>query len=469
MAETIAPASQEKLDLGGSSDRSAAMTPVYVIGHLNPDTDAIAAAMGYAWLLRERDGLNAIAARAGGLNPQTAWVLKTVGLEPPRLMSDASPRFERIARTLPPILPDRPLREAWAVAATGRTAAPVVASNGQPLGLVTGDSVFRFLSRQMDQRLDLDNVSVSRLLSVPCRDAMDGDGPRFQLGMRVRDGRARVVRDERDDFIVTRDDDTYFGVVRSPDVLNPPRLRLILVDHNEPAQALGALDEADLVEVLDHHRLGNPPTNLPIPFTTDPVGSTSTLVSERMTTAGLQPVAPLAGLLLAGLLSDTLILRSPTTTERDRQAANRLGGWALGPGRLPFDGWQAFGEAVLAAGEGFAVRSIESILNDDLKLYEGGGVKFGIAQAELANLHELADRLPEVQGGLQALCASKGLDLAVLMVTDVVRGSSRLVLAGEQGALSDLSYKRLPDGTLDAPGVVSRKKQLLPAILGLVS
>jgi manganese-dependent inorganic pyrophosphatase len=469
MAEATARAVEKMPAAGQPADRPAGIAPVYVVGHLNPDTDAIAAAMGYAWLLRERDGLNAIAARAGALNGQTAWVLKTVGLEPPRLISDASPRFERIARTLPPILPERPLREAWAVAATGRTGAPVVAADGRPLGLVTGDSVFRFLSRQMDQRLDLDNVAVSRILSVPCREAMDADGPRFPAGMRVRDGRARVVREERDDFIVIREDDTYFGVARTPDVLNPPRMRLILVDHNEPAQALGALDEADLVEVLDHHRLGNPPTNLPIPFTTDPVGSTSTLVSERMAAAGLQAPMSLAGLLLAGLLSDTLILRSPTTTERDRQAAARLGARALGQGGLSFANWQAFGEAVLAAGAGFAVRSIESIVNDDLKLYEGSDVRFGIAQAELANLHELADRLPDVRRGLEALRDSKGLDLAVLMVTDVVRGSSRLVLAGEQGALSDLPYKRLPDGTLDAPGVVSRKKQLLPAILGLVS
>src|SRR3954453_16513180 len=95
-----------------SPDRSAVITPVFDIGHLNPDTDAIAAAMGYAWLLGERDGLNAIPARAGALNPQTAWGFKTLGLEPPRLVIDASPRFERIARTLPPIAPDRPLREA---------------------------------------------------------------------------------------------------------------------------------------------------------------------------------------------------------------------------------------------------------------------------------------------------------------------------------------------------------------------
>ncbi len=451
------------------TDRSA-IDPVHVIGHLNPDTDAIAAAMGYAWLLRERDGANALAARAGALNSQTTWVLKTVGLEPPRLVADASPRFERIARTLPPILPDRPLREAWAVAAGGHSAAPVVGPDGLPLGLVTGDSVFRFLSQQMDERIDLENVSVARILAVPCRSAMDSDVPRFPLTMRVRDARARVVRDERDDFLVIREDGTYLGVCRSPDVLNPPRMRLILVDHNEPAQALGALEEADLVEVLDHHRLGNSPTNLPIPFTVDPVGSTSTLVSERIMAAGLQPPAPIAALLLAGLLSDTLILRSPTTTARDRHAADRLAKWGLLPPVAPFENFQAYGEAVLAAGAGLAVRSMEAILNTDLKLYEGGDMTFGIAQVEVPNLHELDGRLGEINLGLAALAEARGLGLAVLMVTDVVRGTSRLVLAGKQApVLDELPYHRLPDGTLDAPDVVSRKKQLLPAILGLVA
>ncbi|MCC7361115.1 MAG: DHH family phosphoesterase [Anaerolineales bacterium] len=451
------------------TDRGA-LEPVHVIGHLNPDTDAIAAALGYAWLLCERDGLNAIAARAGALNAQTAWVLKTVGLEPPRLLTDASPRFERIARTLPPILPDRSLREAWAVASGGHSAAPVVNSAGQPLGLVSGDSVFRFLSRQMDDRIDLDNVSVARILAVPCASAMDADVPRFPLTMRVRDGRARVVREERDDFLVTREDGTYFGICRSPDVLNPPRLRLILVDHNEPGQALGALEEADLLEVLDHHRLGNSPTTLPIPFTVDPVGSTSTLVCERMWLAGRQPPAPLAALLLAGLLSDTLILRSPTTTARDHLVAERLAGWGLQPPLDTFGTFQRYGEALLAAGAGLAVRPVESILNTDLKLYEGGGVHFGIAQVEVANLHELDDRLAEINAGLAALAEARGWGLAVLMVTDVVRGASRLVLAGRQAAaLEELPYRRLPDGTLNAPDVVSRKKQLLPAILGLLS
>jgi manganese-dependent inorganic pyrophosphatase len=444
------------------------LSPVYVIGHLNPDTDAIASAMGYAWLLRERDGKNAIAARAGAANPQTAWVLKTVGLEPPPYVADASPRFERITRTLPPILPDRPLREAWAVAAASRSAAPIVDASGMPLGLVTGNSVFQFFSRQMEERIDLDNVSVARVLSVPCRETMDTDVPRFPLSMRVRDGRGRVVREERDDFLVTRDDGTYFGICRSPDVLNPPRMQIVLVDHNEAAQAIGALEEADLIEVLDHHRLGNAPTKAPIPFTVDPVGSTSTLVSERIAAASLVPPQNIAGLLLAGLLSDTLVLKSPTTTERDRDAAARLADWALSSDSLPYDSYQSFGEAVLAAGAGLAVRDVESVVNSDLKLYEGGGIKFGVAQVEVASLLEVGERLDEIRAGLAGLCKSRGLGLAVLMVTDVVRGASRLVLAGHTDRLNDLPYTRLPDGTLDAPDLVSRKKQLLPAILGLL-
>lgn len=444
------------------------LAPIHIIGHQNPDTDAIASAVGYAWLLRERDGINAIAARAGAVNPQTAWVLKTVGMEPPPYLADASPRFERIAHTLPPILPDRPLREAWAVASANRSGAPIVDAAGKPLGLVTGNSVFQFFSKRMDERLDLENVSVARILSIPCQEAMDADVPRFPLSMKVRDGRSRVVREERDDFIITREDGTYFGICRSPEVLNPPRMQIILVDHNEAGQAIGSLDEADLIEVLDHHRLGNPPTKIPIPFTVDPVGSTSTLVSERIAAANLRPPMAVAGLLLAGLMSDTLILKSPTTTHRDQLAAERLGGWALEGGQLAFANFEEFGSAVLSAGAGLAVRDVESIVSSDLKVYEGGGIKFGVAQVEVANVNELKSRLAEISTGLEALCRAKGFELAVLMVTNVVRGASRLVLAGQTARLNDLPYKRLPDGTLDAPDLVSRKKQLLPAILGLL-
>ena len=367
-------------------------------------------------------------------------------------------------------MPDRPLREAWAVASAGNTGAPVVGADGIPLGLVTGNSVFQFFSRKMEERLDLGNVSVARMLSEPCSEAVDAEGPRFPLNMRVRDGRSRVVREERNDFLVVEESGKYFGICRSPDVLNPPRLQLILVDHNEAGQAIRALDEADLLEVIDHHRLGNPPTRMPIPFTIDPVGSTSTLITERILTAGCKPPPKLAGLLLAGILSDTLILKSPTTTPRDKTAALWLGDnfFAGTEGAFPFNDIVSYGNAIQMASTGMAKRKAVEIVTTDLKLYETDSAKFAVAQVEVPNLLEINERLEEIVGEMKDQRKARGLDLFILMVTDVVRDSSRLVMVGETGRLEEMPYTCLPDGTLEAVGVVSRKKQLLPVLLDLL-
>ena len=269
------------------------LNPIYIAGHLNPDIDSIASAMGYAWLLHERDGKNAIAVRTGSLTAQTSWLLQTLGLEPPMLLNDASPRFNRIARPLPPILPDRPLHEALSIISSYSIGVPIVGSDNVPLGLVTGGSVFKLLSNQIRTLVDFEKVSVATLLSIKCRESMDPEVPRFPLSMRVSDARRKVLNEERNDFIVTRDDGTYFGVCRSPDVLTPPKMQLILVDHNEVSQSIRALEEAELIEVIDHHRVGTQSTITPIPFYIDCVGSTSTLISERIIASGLMPHLPL--------------------------------------------------------------------------------------------------------------------------------------------------------------------------------
>src|SRR5512137_1224827 len=122
---------------------------IYVIGHVNPDTDTIAAAMGYAWLLRERDGGEFIAARAGATNPQTSWVLKRLNLDAPILLNDASPRFEAVTRRLDTTLPEAQLRDAWAIASRTWGLAPVVDADGAPFGLVTGASLFSFVNEMV--------------------------------------------------------------------------------------------------------------------------------------------------------------------------------------------------------------------------------------------------------------------------------------------------------------------------------
>jgi manganese-dependent inorganic pyrophosphatase len=242
-----------------------------------------------------------------------------------------------------------------------------------------------------------------------------------------------------------------------------------MVDHNEARQALAHLEEAELLEILDHHRLGNPSTHVPIRFTADIVGSTSTLVSEKIEEVGLSAPPKIAGVLLAGLLSDTLILTSPTTTERDRAAAKRLGRWAFVHGApLADETVQSYGEKVLSAGAGLSSRAPEEIVSTDMKLYEGGNYRFAVAQAEVTDLQELAKHLENLKSALEDLRAKQAVDFAMLMVTDVVRGSSQLLIVNEPPELNDLPYPRQNAGTRLAKGVVSRKKQLLPVVLGLL-
>jgi len=442
---------------------------VYVIGHVNPDTDSIASAIGYAWLLRERDGVNAIPARSGPINRQTAWVLKELELEPPILFNDASPRFDSVMRHLDTVTSDQPLSEAWAILNRTGGIAPVVNADGTPYGLITGKSLFKFLSRQMGPRPRDKDLTLADLLEVPCKEAAETEIARYSASTRIRDVIRRLLRDEVDEFWVLDEKQRYLGICIQRDLLDPPRMKIILVDHNEPQQALGSLNEAELVEILDHHRLGNPMTHEPIRFTVDVVGSTSTLVSEQIEDAGLKPPSGLSGLMLAGLLSDTLLLSSPTTTPRDHDAAERLARWAFVWGSaLEKETIETFGQKVLAAGTGLSSRDPMDVVTTDLKKYETGTANFAIAQAEVSDLYELNEYLEPLRNALQELKERNSLDFAMLMVTDIVQGDSRLVMVDAPMVLDELPYRPLRDDTRLAKGVVSRKKQLLPVVLSLL-
>lgn len=441
---------------------------IYVVGHINPDTDSVASAMGYAWLLRERDGMNTVAARAGALNPQTSWVLKTLGLDAPYLLTDASPRFESVMQRLDSLRPEAHLGSAWTLASRTGGLAPIVNEDGTPYGIVNGMSLFKYFSDTLGPRPG--DTTVREMMSAHCKDAADTNVPKFQANAHIRDSLNRILRADIDDYWVVDEHGLYVGIARQRNILNPPRLKIILVDHNEPRQSIAALEEAELLEILDHHRLGNPYTHQPIRFTVDVVGSTSTLVTEQTAEAGLSAPPAIAGALLSGLLSDTLILTSPTTTERDHAAAERLARWAfVGGSPLKGETVASYGNAILSAGAGLSNRKPEEIVSTDIKPFEGGGFKFAVAQAEVTDIMQLTEHLTPLTKALDELRDKRGLDFAMLLVTDVVRGTSRLLLSSSAPPiLDDLPYPPLPDGTRDAAGVVSRKKQLLPAVLGLL-
>jgi len=443
--------------------------PIYVIGHVNPDTDSIASAIGYAWLLKSRDNADVIAARSGVINQQTSWVLNYLDIEVPFLLSDASPRFESIALHFDTTSPEKPLREAWAIASKTGGIAPVINSDATPFGIITGASLFKLINQMVGPVPGKNEVTLNEIYALPCEQAADTNIEKFNKNARIRDVLKKILREEHNEFWVIDDKGKYFGIVRQSELTNPPRLQLILVDHNEAQQAVSALEEADLIEILDHHRLGNPPTNAPIKFSIEPVGSTSTLVTERIIEAGLAAPSEIAGLLLAGIVSDTLNLISPTTTGRDKEALNRLARWAFNPSsKLKNDSVDSFAKKILQAGTGLSSRPPDEIVKGDLKTYTAGGFKFGIAQAEVSDLYELDKFLDPLSESLKKLRESKGLDFAVLMITDVVRGSSRLLFENAPPILDDLPYRKNTDGTLIAKDIVSRKKQLVPTLLSLV-
>ncbi len=442
---------------------------IYVVGHVNPDTDSISSAVGYAWLLRERDGKDTVAARSGVINKQTSWILNFLGIEVPYLLTDASPRFESVARRYDTAQPDHPLSHAWAIASRTGGIAPIVKEDGTPYGLVNGTSLFHLLDQLVGPKPERKQITLKEILDLPCAQAADLDTDQFNKNTRIRDLLKKVLREERNEFWVVDDDGKYIGVVRHRDLLNPPRIKLVLVDHNEAQQAVSALEEADLIEILDHHRLGNPPTNAPIKFTVEPVGSTSTLVTEQIIEAGLAPPPEIAGLLMAGIISDTLNLISPTTTERDQKALQRLSRWAINhSSKLKDETIDSFAEKVLAAGTGLGSQPPDEIVSSDIKVYTSGEHKFIISQVEVSDTYELDKYLEPLSEALKRLRESKGLDFAVLMITDVVRGSSNVLMENPPAILADLPFVRNPDGTLSAKDLVSRKKQLVPAILSLL-
>ncbi|NOH02376.1 MAG: hypothetical protein HND47_10710 [Chloroflexi bacterium] len=329
---------------------------------------------------------------------------------------------------------------AWTLASRTGGLAPIVNEDGTPYGIINGLSLFKYFTETLGPRPG--DTTVREMMSAPCKDAANTAVPKFQANAHIRDSLNRILRDEIDDYWVVDENGLYLGIARQRNLLNPPRLKIILVDHNEPRQSIAALEEAELLEILDHHRLGNPYTHQPIRFTVDVVGSTSTLVTEQAAEAGFSAPPAIAGALLSGLLADTLILTSPTTTARDHAAAEKLARWAfVGGSPLKGETVESFGKAVLSAGAGLSNRKPEDVVSTDIKPYEAGGFKLAIAQAEVTDLMQLSEHLEPLTKALNELRDKRGLDFAMLLVTDVVRGSSRLLVSSDYPPiLNDLPY-----------------------------
>lgn len=440
---------------------------VLVIGHRNPDMDAIASAIGYAWYLNEVSTSNThyIAGRTGEPNAQTKFALERFQAEAPELVTDVRARLADVMEDLAPVQKDQPILNACQNVASTRRPVPVIDADHKPVGLLTSTQLFAKLGDALTSAAALWSA-----LENQADDAVEDTGIIVNADEFVQEVTAQLLRVDQDDFLVVDADGRYVGLLHKSALFTPPHRRVVLVDHNEVGQAVSGLAEAELFGVLDHHRISSLPTSTPITFKVEPVGSTSTLVTEEAYAAGLRVPASIAGLLLSGILSDTLTFRSPTVTERDKKAAAKLAVWAglaaEGASSEEIDAAiQAYGQELLAAGAGLGSRTGIEIVNTDVKYYEVGALKSGLAQVEVTGFTEITARLDELKDVLSGMLTNEQLALALLMITDIVTGNSRLLVVGQPRVIAALPYPTLSENLLDAPGVMSRKKQLLPAVL----
>jgi manganese-dependent inorganic pyrophosphatase len=275
--------------------------------------------------------------------------------------------------------------------------------------------------------------------------------------------RDKVQEASQDLFPVLDEENKLFGVFAKSDMIDPQPARLILVDHNEFGQAVQGSNEAHILEVLDHHRIGGGlNTREPIRFINDIVGSTCTMVARLYRQKAIMPEPSIALCMASGIISDTLFLQSPTTTDVDRD----LLGWLRH--YVPVD-LDEYAREFFAEGSTLSISSPEDILASDRKVYQENDWTISISQAEELGMERFWERKKDLYEALEAYVQSCPEHFACLMITDISTQSSYLLTAGEPKIIENIEYPAVEKNLFDLPGVVSRKKQLLPQLMWILN
>ena len=545
----------------------AGKLPVYVIGHQNPDTDAICSAIGCAELLRLTRYPDAVAACCGGLNPRTRWVLQRAGLPAPHLIMDLRPTAETVCRedVIQAFEHETFLDVYQRMERAEIRTIPITDAAGHLTGLASIQDLLKLLLHNIEDKMEARRVrttiaNIARTLEgqIVCGTDLDketdfiltvsasseetvedrlheypreqlvvvvGDRPevhRMALNVKVRaivlTGGAQLTADLlaqaqqegcavlschhdtasttqlircsrriadavertfksfgakthianiRSDIqhttqtlfpVIREDTGKLIGVFSKSDLLEPPRQRLVLVDHNELSQAVPGAADANILEVLDHHRLGgNLVSREPIRFINEPVGSTCTIVARLYQLAALRPSPSVAICLCAGLISDTLNLTSPTTTSTDREVL----AWLAGQAGIVVS---EFSKDFFAAGSLLCSSPAEVILNTDRKEFVENGWSISISQIEELNLEHFESRAHDLRTALAELAERRESDFACLIITDISRHYSLLLTTGSQSVIDEIDFPHLGPDLFEMDGIVSRKKQFFPFI-----
>ena len=545
---------------------------VNVIGHLNPDTDSICAAISYAYLKNEIDGTNRgegadsgyEARRAGAVNRETAYALQHFGFEEPRLITSVAPQIKDIDITpLVSVDGETSLHVAWNLMrdkmcstlcvtdeqgdlqglialrdiananmdildnfalsrARTRYANVLDTLNGNMIsgdpkdyikmgklsigttpemmdGLVAPGDMILVTNRYESQRFALesgagclvvccganvtgvirnlardrnctiittpyDTYAAARLITmaIPVRAKMvpAAQIDYFTMNTAVEDAQRIMQRTGHRFFPVINEDGSYAGVVGSPNMIDIDKKHVILVDHAELSQMVDGIGEAEIMEIIDHHRVGTVETPGPIYYRCEPVGCTCTIIYEMFQEHEIEIPANIAGLMMSAILSDTLCFRSPTCTATDIEAGNAL---AEICGENP----EAYADAMFDAGASLEGRTADELFNSDFKIFSRGDISFGVGQSSFMtkNSRRAAEELLEPY--FETAAKAKDIPTIFYMFTDIRSQTTEMLYWGNSAErLLSRAFNVHPrDGRVTLPGVVSRKKQVIPAIM----
>ena len=538
------------------------MSEVLVIGHRNPDTDAICSAIGYAEFKRRTGLPGAVAARCGDTNERIDFVLETFGVPAPRFVPDVAPKVRDVMEHQVVSVPcTATVAEALSVMDAKNIRVLPVLEHGVCRGLVSVFKMTKFFfptpSRLFDSRrvlASLNNLASTLDANVVFSQKADVEEDLVLMigAMNLESFAERLQKYERaklivvvgnrvdiqdlairenvrcvivtgglpvsqamidyakkqgvslissphdtattamlcraaisvkhmihEEFVSLREDEPLttaertaagstfqafpvvdangqtVGVLSKSDFLKKVNRRLILVDHNELSQAVQGADQVEILEILDHHRIGAMTTRQPILFLNEPVGSTSTIVADQFFRYGAELPKKIAGLLLAGLVSDTLNLTSPTTTDRDVQVLGRLE-------KISGVNAREFTEKLFASGSVLTSKPAAQAITTDCKEYNELNHTFSVAQIEEIGFDQFWKRKDDVLKALEDYRRYHYYFFSALLVTDVVEQSSLLLMAGAKALQNQIDYPDVEPGIYELAGVVSRKKQLLP-------
>lgn len=440
------------------------MKPVLVIGHKNPDVDSVAAAIGYKIYKQSTDRGLYVAASAGDINEETRFILDYLNYDPPGVVRHVGNTVEDLLedRETMPVTTDMTLAELGNIMRKhDLKTAPVLDEQGRLLGLITiGDLAMIFMdklggARDIERSPEILRSILSRKVTEVM---MTRDMVLFEKDEPVEEARKHMLSTRYRNYPVVDEMNHFLGFVSRYHLLQMRRKQLILVDHNERKQAVEGVEEAEILEIVDHHRVGDLETISPIYFHNEPVGSTCTLVAQRFLHDRLALGATQASLLLSGIVSDTMIFKSPTTTHKDREIAREL---QVISGLDPMD----WGKQIFHHTLNTDQQTDEELITGDLKEYSSDTTAFAIAQIETIDLNRFAARRTSLIKSMQELAARRDYAFICLMVTDILEEGTEMFIAGEKSHLAQRAFGPQNEaGSVFLKGVLSRKKQVVPVL-----